>query len=322
MLKVTRFSPDGPTVTTATFDPASWPPGPGEIVWIDLEAPTDRELAILADPFHFHPLAIEDCVTPEHQPKIEDFGPYLFLIFRGIDFNPPVEAFQTQKLGAFLGPDYLVTYHRRPLQSVDAIHAKHELPESQGLCKGASHLLYEILDLMIERYFPVLEQVEEELDALEKRIFADPSPETLDGILEAKRRVVEVKRAIVPHRELFGRIGRGEFEEIEPGLLPFYRDLYDSTYRLADVADSYRDLLSGTMDAYLSVVSHRLNEVMKVLTIFATILLPLTFIAGVYGMNFEHIPELGWRYGYFAVWGVMLAIALGMLVFFRRRGWM
>lgn len=321
MLTVTRFHPDAPLVVRDAFDPAAWPPGPGEIIWIDLDGPTRQEIGILEDPLRFHPLAIEDCLTPDHQPKIEDFGPYLFLIFRGIDFNEGVRGFQTLKLGAFLGPDYLVTYHRRALRSVTAIHEKHALPESQGLCRGAAHLLYEILDHMIEHYFPALEAVETATEDLERRLFSDPSPDTLDEILQAKRQVMEIKRTIAPHRELFARIGRGEFEEIEPALVPFYRDLYDSTYRLTDVADSYRDLLSGTLDAYLSVVSHRLNEVMKVLTIFATIMLPLTFIAGVYGMNFEYMPELQMRYGYFGVWGVMLAVAGGLLWAFRRKGW-
>ena len=281
-----------------------------------------EELRLLEDPFAFHPLAIEDCLTPSHQPKIEDFGPYLFLIFRGIDFNPPVEKFQTHKLAAFLGPNYLVTYHRLPMKSVAAVAEKYARDEAGHLFRGVDYLLYEILDHLIEFYFPVLETVEDEIEAVEDRIFAVEDQGTLDTILGLKRKVLEIKRTLAPHRELFGRIARNEFEEITPPTVVFYRDLYDSTYRLTEVADSYRDLLSGTLDAYISMVSHRLNEVMKVLTIFATVLLPLTFIAGVYGMNFEYMPELHWRYGYFAVWGVMISIAVGMLLLFRRRGWL
>lgn len=322
MLTVLRFAPGRPAVVLDEFDGMAWPPAPGEFVWIDMESPTEAELAVLTDPFHFHPLAIEDCLTPAHQPKIEDFGPYLFLIFRGIDFNPPMVGFQTLKLAAFLGPAYLVTYHRRPMRSIAAALDKYGRTESQGLCHSSSHLLYEILDYLIEHYFPILESIEGEIETLEHRLFHDPGPEALEAILDAKRRVLDVKRTLAPHRELFARIGRGEFEEIEPGLVPFYRDLYDSTYRLTEVADSYRDLLSGTLDAYLSVVSHKLNEVMKVLTIFATIMLPLTFIVGVYGMNFEYIPELGMRYGYFFVWGAMIALASGLLWLFHRKGWL
>lgn len=322
MVTVVRFWPDRSPEVGDGLDPSDWPPDDGRVIWVDLEAPTDAELALLHDPFGFHPLAIEDCLTREHQPKIEDFGPYVFLIARGLDFNPPVADFQTLKLAAFLGQDWLVTYHRRPMRSVDAVRQKYSVVDKAAPPRGPDRLLYEILDHVVEFYFPILESVEGELDSIEERLFSDPGHGTLDRILETKRRVVDVKRTISPHREVFNRVVRGEFEEFDPETARFYRDLYDSTQRLSDMADSYRDLLSGTLDAYLSVSSHRLNEVMKVLTIFATILLPLTFIAGVYGMNFEHIPELGWRYGYYAVWGVMLLVAGGLLWFFQRKGWL
>jgi magnesium transporter len=174
---------------------------------------------------------------------------------------------------------------------------------------------------MIEHYFPVLESLEEEIDAIEDELLGDCGPETLDRVLATKRRVQEIKRTLAPHREIFTRVGRDPFPMIAPQSVVFYRDLYDSTVRLSEAADSYRDLLTNLFDAYLSVVSQRINEVMKVLTVIATILLPLTFIVGVYGMNFDHMPELHWRYGYYVVWGVMVAIAAGLLWGFRRRGW-
>lgn len=321
MITVTRFDPDGSTSRFHDLASTGWTPDSPATVWVDLEAPTAEELRLLEEPFAFHPLAIEDCITPDHQPKIEDFGPYLFLIFRGIDFDTPVDQFQTLKLAAFLGPNYLVTYHRRPMKSVAAVVERHS-HEAGPPFRGVDYLLYEILDHLIEFYFPVLDKVEDEIEVVEHRIFEDDDEGVLETILQLKRRVLDFKRTLAPHRELFGRISRSEFEEITPQTVVFYRDLYDSTYRLTDVADSYRDLLSGTLDAYLSMVSHRLNEVMKVLTVFATIMLPLTFIAGVYGMNFEYMPELHFRYGYFVVWGIMIAVVVGMLAFFRRRGWL
>jgi len=304
MLSIVRFRPGEPARVHTALDDVDWKPGADGFAWIDLESPTDRELEFLSDPFHFHPMAIEDCLTPEHQPKIEDFGPYTFLIFRGIDFNPPIDEFQTLKLAAFLGPDYLVTYHRRPMRSVQSVLDKYA-NEASPPCRGADYLLYEILDHMVEHYFPVLEAIEDRIDALEEGLFSDPGPHVLDGILATKRRVLEIKRTLAPHREVFGRISRNEFEEISPQSVTFYRDL-----------------LSSSLEAYLSVVSQRTNDVMKVLTIFATVLLPLTFIVGVYGMNFDHMPELHSPYGYYVVWGVMLVIAAGMLWFFRRRGWL
>lgn len=322
MLTTLRFPVEGPPVAGSTLAEAEWSPGAEGTTWIDLETPDADELRVLKDPFRFHPLAIEDCLTPEHQPKVEDFDSYVFLIFRGIDFTPPVSDFQTLKLAAFLGPNYLVTYHRSPMRSVAAVREKYIADPATVRTRRPDALLYEILGHMIEFYFPVLDSVEAELDELEEAVFEQSGPETLDRILAAKRKVVEVRRTVAPHREVFARVSRGEFGMIADSSVAFYRDLYDSTYRLTEEADSYRDLLSSTLDAYLSMASHRLNEVMKVLTIFATIMLPLTFIVGVYGMNFDYIPELQYRYGYFVVWGVMLVITGGMLWSFRRRGWL
>ena len=321
MVRVFRFSPDGSVRRFDDLPAAGWAPNGEDSVWVDLEAPTDHELTILTEPFHFHPLAIEDCLTPEHQPKVEDFGGTLFLIFRGIDSNPPVAGFQTLKLAAFLGSNYLVTYHRRPMRSVSSVRDRYSGESSHGLFRRVDHLLYEILDHLIEHYFPVLEGVEDEIDAIEDELLGDCGPKTLERVLATKRRVQEIKRTLAPHREIFTRIGRDPLPMISPQSAVFYRDLFDSTARLAETADSYRDLLTNLFDAYLSVVSQRLNEVMKVLTVFATILLPLTFIVGVYGMNFDHMPELHWRYGYFMVWAVIVAVAGGMLWGFRRRGW-
>jgi magnesium transporter len=207
------------------------------------------------------------------------------------------------------------------MRSVTSVLTKYAHDEKGDLFRGVDYLLYEILDHLIEHYFPVLERIEGDIEAVEERIFTADDEDTLDAILGLKRRVMEIKRALTPHRELFGRIARNEFEEITPQTVVFYRDLYDSTYRLAEVADSYRDVLSATLDAHISMISHRLNEVMKVLTIFATILLPLTFITGVYGMNFDYIPGLHWRYGYLLVWGIMLSVTAGLLFYFRRRRW-
>lgn len=303
------------------LDNSGWTADSPDLAWIDLEGPDD-DLEVLREFFDFHPLAIEDCLTPEHQPKVESFGSYVFLIARGIDFNPPVEGFQTLKLAAFVGPNYLVTYHRRSMRSVDWVHDRIVSGARPGE-RSAERILVQILDQMIEYYFPILDSIDEELDELEEAIFErEPGAEVLDRLLAAKRRAVEARRTMAPHREVFARVARGEFPTIDPATVAFWRDLHDSAYRLTEEADTIRDLLGGTLEAHLSMTSHRLNEVMKVLTIFATIMLPLTFIVGIYGMNFAHMPELGWRYGYPTVWVVMLLVAGGLMGFFRRRGWL
>ncbi|MFN2421358.1 MAG: magnesium/cobalt transporter CorA [Gemmatimonadota bacterium] len=322
MVTVTRFRANEAPQTFPDLAASDWNSDSRDTLWIDLEEPTDEELRLLEDPFRFHPLAIEDCLTPEHQPKIEDFGPYLFLIFRGIDPSAPETTFETIKLAAFLGPNFLVTYHRRPMRSVNTVKAKYARGAGPVNLRGSDYLLYEILDHLIEHYFPVLERLEDQMDMIEHDLFSKCGPQTLDRILTTKRQVAEIKRTLAPHRDVLGRIGRGEYEEIDAPEAVFYRDLYDSTVRLTETADAYRDLLSGLFDAYLSIISNRINEVMRVLTIFASIMLPLTFIVGVYGMNFDYMPELRWRYGYFAVLGLMTAVTAGLLLFFRRKGWL
>lgn len=324
-MRVVRFHGRAGVGEFSDLESSGWTPDSPDVVWVDLEKPHDDELGVLRDPFDFHPLAVEDCLTPEHQPKVEEFGSHLFIIARGIDFNPPIEGFQTLKLAAFLGTNYLVTYHRRPMRSVTAIHDRllADGESSKLRERTPGQILVQLLDQLLDHYVPVLDSVEQELDELEEAIFEpDPDARALDRLMGARRRAVEVRRTIAPHRDVFARVSRGEFPVVDPAAVAFWRDLYDSAYRLTEEADTTRDLLGGTLEAHLSMVSHRLNEVMKVLTIFATIILPLTFIAGIYGMNFAHMPELEWTYGYPAVLAVMLTIAGGLLWFFRRKGWL
>jgi magnesium transporter len=189
--------------------------------------------------------------------------------------------------------------------------------------RGPGYLLHQILDQVVDFYSPVLDDFDERIDRLEDDIFRlrRPNNEILSEIMDLKRSVLRLRRISGKQMDILHRMSRGEFSLIPQDMRPFYRDVYDHLVRVVDLADSYRDLISGSLEAYLSVVSNRLNEIMKVLTIFSAIMLPLTFIAGVYGMNFENMPELHSRYGYYAVWAIMVVVAIGMLLFFRRRGW-
>jgi len=193
-----------------------------------------------------------------------------------------------------------------------------------GCQRGPAFLLHQILDRVVDYYSPVLDDFDDRIDRLESGIFASnqPNNEILSQIMDLKRSVLRLRRISVKQMDVLLRMSRGEFSDLIPEeMRPFYRDVYDHLVRVVDLAENYRDLISGSLEAYLSVVSNRLNEIMKVLTIFSAIMLPLTFIAGVYGMNFENMPELHSRYGYYAVWALMIVVAIGMLLFFRRRGW-
>ncbi len=292
------------------------------VIWIDMEEPGVAEEELLLNVFRFHPLTVEDCRETRNYPKVEEFPGYLYFIVHGVKADTSLDHFNTIELDAFLGPNYVITYHHDMFRSINNV--KKLLSTSPVACqRGPAFLLHQILDQIVDFYSPVLDDFDERIAKLEDDIFTlnRPNKAILEEIMDLKRGVLRLRRISSRQMEVILRTSRGEFALIPAPLLPFYRDVYDHIMRVTDLAESYRDLISGSLDAYMSVVSNRMNEIMKVLTIFSAIMLPLTFIAGVYGMNFEHMPELGTEYGYFVVWGIMIVVALGMLVFFWRRGW-
>lgn len=293
------------------------------VIWIDMASPTDADENVLLNVFRFHPLTVEDCHENRHYPKIEEFPGYLYFIVHGVRADTSSDRFNTIELDGFLGPNYVITYHHDEFRSINAV--KQLLRTSPVVCRrGASYLLHQILDRIVDYYSPVLDDFDNRIDELEAKIFEGRSSnnEMLSDIMNIKRSVLRLRRISVKQMEILLRISRGEFDLIPQALLPFYRDIYDHIVRVTDLAESYRDLITGLLDAHLSVVSNRLNEVMKVLTIFSAVMMPLTFIVGVYGMNFDNMPELRSRYGYFVVLGVMAVVASGMLLFFWKRGWL
>ncbi len=215
-----------------------------------------------------------------------------------------------------------ITYHHDEFRSIDNV--KKLIHTSPIICqRGAAFLLHQILDQIVDYYSPVLDDFDERIDQLEADIFGlkRPNNTILADIMDLKRGVLRLRRISAKQREVLLRMSRGEFPLIDQQILPFFRDVHDHIVRVTDLAESYRDLISGSLEAYLSVVSNRMNEIMKVLTIFSAIMLPLTFIAGVYGMNFDNMPELHSHFGYYTVWGIMIVVAVGMLFLFWRAGW-
>lgn len=293
-----------------------------DVVWVDMEDPNNDDEHILLDVFNFHPLTVEDCRENRHYPKIEEFPGYLYLILHGVRADTSPDHFNTIELDAFLGPNFVITYHHESFRSIDNV--KKLIRTSPVVCrKGAGFLLHQILDQIVDYYSPVLDDFDERIDTLEDDIFSLRRPNNLilAEIMDLKRGVLRLRRISSKQMEVLYRMSRGEYSLIDQQMLPFYRDVYDHLVRVTDLAENYRDLISGALEAYLSVVSNKLNEIMKVLTIFSAIMLPLTFIAGVYGMNFENMPELHSRYGYYTVWVIMVVVAVAMLYFFWRRGW-
>ncbi|HEX8071774.1 MAG TPA: magnesium/cobalt transporter CorA [Pyrinomonadaceae bacterium] len=292
------------------------------VIWVDMQEPTLADDELLLNVFKFHPLTVEDCRANRHHPKVEEFPDYIYYIVHGVRTDASPERFNTIELDGFLGRNFVVTYHHEALRAIDLV--KQRIRSSPITCqRGSAFLLHQIVDNIVDDYLPVMDDFDERLSQLEDNIFKTrrPTDEILEEILGLKRSVLRLRRISSKQLDVLYRMSHGQFQLISGPVLPFYRDIYDHILRVTDLAESYRDLIGGALDAYLSVVSNRMNEIMKVLTIFSAIMLPLTFIAGVYGMNFDNMPELHSRYGYYGAWAAMLVVAISLLIFFRRRGW-
>ena len=300
---------------------AAWPGLTGRSIWVDVENPTDEEVRDLADVCGFHPLTVEDALTPVQPPKVEEFGSYLFVLFRGL--RPTEEGLELEgyKLAAFLGPSFLVTVHRRAVpacREVSRLVLERDLPmESQ-----MDRVLHALVDRMMDEILPILDRLEERVEELEESVFSgEPAKEVLQELLGLKRQLLTIRRLVGPQREMLGRLARRDLPFIDERTSHYFRDVYDHVVRMEEATVMLTDLASGALEAQLSVSSNRLNEIVKVLTIFSAIWMPLTFLAGVYGMNFEVLPELRLRWFYPALWGGWIAIAAGMLAVFRWRRW-
>ena len=291
------------------------------VLWLDLLGATPEASALLSGVFDFHPLAVEDCLGQVEHPKIDDYEAYLYVVTRGLCGDGAGDSLQVAELDLFLGPNYLVTFHRQPLHCITNLWER-ALQDERYPQRGADGLAHAAIDLLVDDLMPILDKLDATIEELEDEILANPTQKTLARILEIKRATLHLRRVVMPQREMTYRLSRDESPLVRPKTRLYFRDVYDHLVRVADINESLRDLVAGALEIYLTVVSNRMNEVMKVLTLVATIFMPLTLLASIYGMNFRHMPGLEWRYGYFGLLGLMLASATGMLWWFRRRGWM
>jgi magnesium transporter len=292
-------------------------------LWVSIEQATDEELlSVLRDVFHFHPLAIEDCQSSGYQtPKVDDFEDYLFLIVNAIAASEDYKDLITRELNIFLGKNYLVTcYTDSSMPPVE--YVLNRIRKDERLWKnGPDFLCHAIIDFLVDGYMPLLDNMDEEVENLEDDVLASPNPATLQRLIFLKHNIMSLRKVISPLREVVNRLSRDDFPQIDEQSKIYYRDIYDHLVRIQDLNESIRDIVSGAMDIYLNSTSLRLNAIMKALTIVSTIFLPLTFLAGVYGMNFHFMPELTWKLGYPILWFVFLLIVAVMLGFFKKRDW-
>jgi len=296
-------------------------PCEGEYLWLDLEAPSHEEGQILSKVFNFHPLAIEDCWHEPQAPKADDYGDYLFMVVHGVRYDAATDEFTTHELNIFLGPNYIVTFHSFHSRSVEAAQ-NYVRRNANVMARGMDFLLHQILDRLIDNYFPKLEILEDKIEELEAAVFSDPKPELLNTMFVLRHHVVHLKRVAAQEREVLAAVSRGAFPFVSERAQLYFKDVYDHIFRIVEIADNHRETINIIMQAYLSMVSNKLNNTMRVLTVIATMMLPLTVITGIYGMNFDHMPELRWHYGYYMVIFVMVCVAGGMIVYFRRRNWL
>jgi magnesium transporter len=327
VIRVIRYSPESlEEVEVAGIDEcaAYRPPPPGTAAggatWIDVVGLHDIDLvARLGESFGLHSLALEDVLNTGQRPKADEYEDHLFCVLR--NFHVTEGELASEQIALFLMPGLVLTFQEREGDAFEPVRERLRRGKGRIRGLGADYLAYALIDALVDQFFPILERQGERIEDLEDELIEDPTPETLQEIYRLRRELLLLRRAAWPEREVLASLHRGETALVTDDVKPFLRDAYDHAIQVLEILETYRELAGSMLDVYLSSLSHRMNEVMKVLTIIATIFIPLTFLAGIYGMNFEHMPELGWRWAYPAVWAVMIALGLGLLALFRRRGW-
>lgn len=299
----------------------------GGLLWVDLaNEPATICEPILRKTFGFHPLAVDDALQESHVPKVDDWGSYLYVVLHAANLDPEGdEPLSTKELDVFLGQNYLVTYQAQAIAAVDQVWALYQRDE-RYLRRGTGHLLYQLADQVVTDYMPVIEGIDDAIDHIEDQIFQRPGPVLLEQIFTLKRTLLYLRRIIAPQREVLNKLARGDYAVVAANDRMFFRDVYDHLVRLYDIAESLRDLVTGALETYLSVVSNRMNDVMKTLTIITTLFMPLSFVVGFFGMNFFQASAglEAWTSRlifWLALTGILL-IPVGMYLWMRRKAWL
>ena len=299
------------------------------VTWINIDGLHDVEIIEkVGKQFELHPLVLEDVLHAEQRPKCEDFDKYMFIVLRMLHYNDDVKAVESEQVSLILGANFVISFQERVGDVFEPIRERLRNAKGRIRKMGPDYLAYALLDAIVDSYFSILEKVGERIESMEEELVSDPTEQTLQQIHTMKRQMISMRKSIWPLREVISGVQRSESSIIKESTEIYLRDVYDHTIQIIDTIESFRDMVSGMLDIYLSSISNKMNEVMKVLTIIATIFIPLTFIAGIYGMNFNpekspwNMPELNWYWGYPAVWLVMAVVLVIMLVYFKRKKWL
>jgi magnesium transporter len=291
--------------------------------WISIEGLHRVEvIEKLGQCFNLHPLALEDVLNTDQRPKLDDYGDYLCVFLKILSYDEQIEQLKVEQFSLILGSTYVISLQESPGNILDSVRDR--LRKGMGRIRKLDHdyLAYALLDAIVDQYFLVLEKMGEGIESLEENLMSDATPETARRVHQLKRNLILLRKSVWPVREVMGRLEVGESHLIKDRTRLFFRDVYDHVMHVIDTIETFRDMASGMIDIYLSSTSNKLNEVMKVLTIIATIFIPMTFIVGVYGMNFTYMPELKWPWAYPALWILMIALGVSMVVYFRKKKWL
>jgi len=299
------------------------------VTWINVDGVQVTEIIEkIGKEFDIHPLVLEDIVNTGHRPKLEDFEQYMFVVLKMLYWDKKTDEIVSEQVSLLLGKNFVISFQEKEGDVFNPIRERIKSAKGRTRKAGADYLMYTLIDVIVDNYFLVLENIGEKIEGMEEELIANPTPQTLQTIHDLKREILVLRKSVWPLREVISGLQRSESPLLSESTGIFLRDVYDHTIQVVDTIETFRDLVSGMLDIYLSSLSNKMNEIMKVLTIIATIFIPITFIAGIYGMNFNsessfwNMPELNWKFGYLFVWMVIIIMGMSMVFYFKRKRWL
>jgi len=322
-IKVTEYDEAGAETyeikSVKEIDPFTDTP---QVTWVSVCGLHETDfLKQIGEKFKVHPLVLEDILNPDTRPKIEVTDDYLFIVMKLVLFNPEQKILETEQVSFILGRNFLFSFSERTDDIFNPVKERIASQLGKIRKRGSDYLLYALMDIVVDNYFLALEKTEERIEMLDEEVINRPDQSQIQNIYNLRNLLLTMRRSIWPSREIVNQLIKDDSDLLDDSIEPYLRDLYDHTIHINETIEQQREITNGLMEIYLSMMSNKMNEVMKVLTVIATIFIPLTFIVGIYGMNFHYMPELEWPWAYFAVWGVMIGITLLMLYFFKRKKW-
>lgn len=295
--------------------------GNKHVSWINIDGIHDVEIIkTIGKDFNLHSLLLEDILNIEQRPKIEIYGENLVVFFKMMYLRD--NKLDIEPISLVLGPNYLISFQERKGDIFDNVRGRIHNASGRIRKRGSDYLLFALMDAVVDNYFIVMEDIADKLELLEDKLFEETDNRLLYELQQHRKQIVNMRRSVYPLREVVNKLNRAEFAAITEDTERFFRDLYDHTIQIIETIETFKETVSSLKDVFMTGVSNRMNEIMKVLTLIATIFIPITFVAGVYGMNFENMPELGWEYGYHAAWGLMIIMGVGMFIYFKRQKWL